>query len=112
MATRRTNPSLRAADPAPSAGSPKSGAAAARSSAASIEVSPARRRPAGPKDQPAPLAAGPVAVSADTRRAMIAKAAYLRAERRGFAPGSEEHDWLSAEKEVDAMLSGGRSIPQ
>ncbi len=25
---------------------------------------------------------------------MIAEAAYLRAERRGFAPGGEHEDWL------------------
>ena len=47
------------------------------------------------------------AVSADDRRAMIAEAAYLRAERRGFAPGSETEDWLAAEVEVDALLKIG-----
>jgi hypothetical protein len=36
---------------------------------------------------------------------MIAEAAYLRAERRGFFPGSEVDDWLAAEREVDALLS-------
>jgi Protein of unknown function (DUF2934) len=35
---------------------------------------------------------------------MIAEAAYLRAERRGFTPGYEVEDWLAAEKEVDALL--------
>ncbi|GFE81467.1 hypothetical protein GCM10011487_34670 [Steroidobacter agaridevorans] len=35
------------------------------------------------------------------REARIAEAAYWRAERRGFAPGSELDDWLSAEKEID-----------
>ena len=51
-------------------------------------------------------------VSADTRRAMIAEAAYLRAERRGFVAGHEEEDWLAAEKEVDALLSEDESAPQ
>jgi hypothetical protein len=37
----------------------------------------------------------------ETREARIAEAAYWRAERRGFAPGNELDDWLSAEKEVD-----------
>lgn len=46
-------------------------------------------------------------VSADRRRAMIAEAAYLRAERRGFAPGHEVDDWFAAEREVDALLSAG-----
>jgi hypothetical protein len=35
---------------------------------------------------------------------MIAEAAYLRAEKRGFAPGHEEEDWLAAEIEVDRLL--------
>lgn len=37
----------------------------------------------------------------ENREARIAEAAYWRAERRGFAPGSELDDWLSAEKEID-----------
>jgi hypothetical protein len=51
-------------------------------------------------------------VSEDVRRGMIAEGAYLRAERRGFAPGYEEMDWLAAEAEVDALLkarAGGTS---
>jgi hypothetical protein len=53
-----------------------------------------------------------VAISEDVRRGMIAEAAYLRAERRGFASGYEEEDWLAAEAEVDALLKarhGGTS---
>ena len=44
-------------------------------------------------------------VSEDVRRGMIAEAAYLRAERRGFMNGNEAEDWIAAEKEVDALLS-------
>jgi hypothetical protein len=40
---------------------------------------------------------------------MIAEAAYLRAERRGFAPGNEHEDWLAAEAEVDRLLRAGSS---
>jgi hypothetical protein len=54
----------------------------------------------------------PPTVSLDTRRGMIAEAAYLRAERRGFAPGGEEEDWLAAEAEVDRLLSADRRLPQ
>ncbi len=32
--------------------------------------------------------------------AMIAEAAYYRAQRRGFAPGHELEDWLQAEAEL------------
>jgi len=41
----------------------------------------------------------PPAATNDLRR-LIAEAAYYRAERRGFAPGGEELDWLEAEAEV------------
>ena len=34
------------------------------------------------------------------RESMVRIAAYLRAERRGFAPGYEIEDWLAAEAEV------------
>jgi len=52
------------------------------------------------------------AVTPDMRRGMIAEAAYLRAERRGFAPGYEEEDWLAAEVEVDKLLSADQRAPQ
>jgi len=34
------------------------------------------------------------------RYRMIAEAAYFRAERRGFADGSEVQDWLEAVEEI------------
>ncbi len=40
----------------------------------------------------------------EDRYRMIAEVAYFRAERRGFAPGSELGDWLAAEIEVDDIL--------
>ncbi len=42
--------------------------------------------------------------NAELRIAMIAHAAYLRAEKRGFAPGKELDDWLAAAADVDEML--------
>jgi Protein of unknown function (DUF2934) len=38
------------------------------------------------------------------RRELIARVAYFRAERRGFAPGGELEDWLEAEAEVGRLL--------
>lgn len=35
---------------------------------------------------------------------MIAEAAYLRAEKRGFAGGDPVEDWLTAEREIDKVL--------
>jgi hypothetical protein len=37
----------------------------------------------------------------ESREARIAEAAYWRSERRGFTPGNEMDDWLSAEREID-----------
>jgi hypothetical protein len=49
------------------------------------------------------LGQAPVAESAsEARQRRIARAAYLRAQARGFAPGEELQDWLQAERECDA----------
>jgi hypothetical protein len=68
---------------------------------------PTRARPAPLTDTASPARAkrsAGAAVTAEARREMIAENAYLRAERRGFAPGQEVADWLAAEQEVDALL--------
>lgn len=53
----------------------------------------------------APLMMSPrIEISEDARRAMVAEAAYLRAERRGFEQGHDVEDWLAAEAEVNALL--------
>lgn len=44
----------------------------------------------------------------DERRRRIAEAAYYRAERRGFAAGYEDSDWLDAEKELDSPQGDDR----
>jgi Protein of unknown function (DUF2934) len=88
MANRRLPGAPDSPDPAPAA-----------------EGSPLKRPLRAPK--PAPAAPPRVRVTAEARRAMIAESAYLRAERRGFAPGHEVDDWLAAEAEVDALLRAG-----
>jgi hypothetical protein len=68
-------------------------------------------------DTPAvPISTGltPISVATSTRvrtdvpeslrRDMIERAAYLRAEQRGFAPGFELDDWLAAEAEVECII--------
>jgi hypothetical protein len=42
--------------------------------------------------------------SARARHALIAVAAYARAQQRGFSPGDDWQDWFLAEREVDALL--------
>ena len=43
-------------------------------------------------------------VTPEERHHLIAKAAYHRAERRGFIPGFEQEDWFEAENEVENQL--------
>ena len=44
-------------------------------------------------------------VSGDEKHHLISEAAYYRAERRGFSPGSELEDWLAAEEEINGSLN-------
>jgi hypothetical protein len=55
------------------------------------------------------VASAPPALSVEDRRGMIAQAAYLYAEQRGFTGGDPVQDWLRAEAEVDAALASGQS---
>ena len=72
-----------------------------------------KRLPRKPRVEKA-VAATPFTQFVDPRRraALIAEAAYFGAERRGFAPGHEQEDWLAAEAEVDARLLKPRSAPR
>jgi hypothetical protein len=45
------------------------------------------------------------------RQAMIATAAYFRAETRGFEPGHELEDWLAAEAEVTNLRALATMAP-
>ena len=92
MATRRTTGSVRPPE------SPKP---------APEKIAPQQRTEAAKPAAPASTVPIRNSVSEDARRAMIAQAAYLRAERRGFAPGAELEDWMAAEAEVDALLRAG-----
>jgi len=56
------------------------------------------------------LEGGTRSVSAEKRQLMIAEAAYYLSERRGFGAGREMEDWLLAEQQVDAVLSGGETV--
>jgi hypothetical protein len=49
-------------------------------------------------------------VQPEERRRMIAEAAYLRAEARGFQGGDPVQDWLEAEQEIDIRLM--QAVPQ
>jgi hypothetical protein len=47
----------------------------------------------------------PLEPTAAERHEMIATAAYYLAERRGFAPGHADADWLAAERQIDMLLA-------
>ena len=47
----------------------------------------------------------PTTVDPTMRIEMVSRAAYFRAERRGFTGGSALQDWLEAEAEIDRLLN-------
>jgi DUF2934 family protein len=51
---------------------------------------------------------GLATLSGDELNAMISRAAYLRAQARGFEPGHEVEDWLAAEAEIRGMMGSAR----
>lgn len=46
------------------------------------------------------------AITPEEREHLIARVAYFRAEKRGFAPGCELQDWVEAEAEVLRLIGG------
>lgn len=50
----------------------------------------------------------PVCVSELDIKAMIAEAAYYKAEKRAFMPGNELRDWLEAKREIISMIYGDK----
>jgi hypothetical protein len=107
MANRRMPDPSKPARPISAAAVPPTTAIEATAAA----VKPKKRR-ATAKTQAVITTTTILAVTEDERRGMIALSAYLRGERRGFAPGGEAEDWLAAEKEIEALLSGGHSPAQ
>lgn len=67
---------------------------------------PADAPPRAPRASIKPIKVTVTSRIHEDRHASIAKAAYFRAESRGFAPGHEVEDWLAAEEEVDQRLLG------
>jgi hypothetical protein len=63
-------------------------------------VSDSKRTQRGDRAEVAHIAAAEAASRAAERRDMVAIAAYFLAERRGFEPGHDVDDWLTAELHV------------
>jgi Protein of unknown function (DUF2934) len=91
----------RGAKPAPSGDTPTTTAKRA-------PRQPARRSlPADPKGTPQSAPDRAIGLTPDERHTLVARAAYFRAEARGFAPGRELDDWYDAELEVNQRLTRG-----
>jgi hypothetical protein len=104
MASRRSTDSPRAPTSAPTpTPTPPDVESSSPPEKAATPRKPRAKKVAAPKVQ------ATIEISADLRRGMIAEAAYLRAERRGFTGGAEKEkeDWILAEAEVDALLEAG-----
>jgi hypothetical protein len=54
--------------------------------------------------EPAAKSKAALGVTPEERQHMIAIAAYVRAEKRGFVGGDAVDDWLYAEAEIDTLL--------
>ncbi|MGE5170821.1 MAG: DUF2934 domain-containing protein [Rudaea sp.] len=72
-------------------------------------VAPAPEEAArNPVEEPTPS----TSVDPATRTEMVSRAAYFRAERRGFTGEGALQDWLEAEAEIDQLLTeSSRRIP-
>jgi hypothetical protein len=78
----------------------KRSAAKSAAGAGAVTTTPRPRRSA-----PARQAAdGATSLSAPEHHALVAQAAYFRAEARGFAPGRELDDWVAAEAEIRTLI--------
>ena len=60
---------------------------------------------ASKESQATTLAVAADLLSPEERHARISRAAYRRAESRGFVGGGELEDWLLAEREVDLQTA-------
>jgi hypothetical protein len=66
-----------------------------------------KRRKAAPPPSNSVVTRSSAYIEPETRAAMIAEAAYFRSAHRGFEPGHEVDDWLTAESDIDAALARG-----
>jgi hypothetical protein len=66
-----------------------------------------KRRKAAPPPSNSVVTRSSAYIEPEARDAMIAEAAYFRSAHRGFEPGHEVDDWLTAESDIDAALARG-----
>lgn len=79
-------------------------AAAKKPAPAPAKAVPAKAAPAKSAAKVAPAVVPKPKISPEERWKLVAEAAYYLAEKRHFAAGHSEADWLAAERQVDAKL--------
>ena len=75
------------------------------SSASARRSDTAAGKPSAAPKSDGPLLHGEAPIDPSAREVLIREAAYYQAERRGFQPGHELEDWLTAEREFDQWLA-------
>jgi len=65
-----------------------------------------KKRSASKKPGNNPGVSANLSITPEQRWKMVAVAAYLKAEKRGFVTGNELDDWTEAEREIDTLLNG------
>lgn len=85
----------------PATSTVKKAAPPAAASAPAPKAAAPAAKPAAPAAAAKPAKA---AITPEQRWKLVAEAAYYLAEKRGFAAGHANADWLAAEKQVDAKL--------
>ena len=76
----------------------------AKKAPASARTSKSPTRKPSPRKKPVAKSELSLGVTPEERQHMIAIAAYVRAEKRGFVGGDAKDDWVQAEAEIDALL--------
>lgn len=81
-----------------------SAAAVAAATTAKATRSSATKQPGS--RQPGSSQMAPAVITSEERHRLIAEAAYLLAEKRGFQGGSPEQDWYEAAAQIDETIMG------
>ena len=70
---------------------------------------PASDENVAPSESDASVSHAAAFMEPERRNAMISDAAYFLAEQRDFASGHELDDWLTAERDIEHLISSGQS---
>lgn len=63
-------------------------------------------RPSAPATSDGTSHIAPTVITSEERHRLIAEAAYLLAEKRGFQGGNPQQDWYEAAAQIDQMIMG------